>query len=125
MNKDHAEKRNILTAQINELKKDLQEIIEQHHEREVEGKEEYVKALDNLANLEKKHVTLTMEFFRFRMDGVEDEQKLQEESEVIRLKNVALLQKLKKLEQSHLSQFSTTEGQVKRKNQEFKKKCKL
>ncbi len=37
---------------------------------------------------------LTIEYFRFRMDHIDEQKKLEEESEILRLKNAALLKKL-------------------------------
>ena len=42
-------------------------------------------------------MSLTQEFFRMKIGNVDEEQKLQEENELIRLKNIAIVQKLKSL----------------------------
>jgi hypothetical protein len=59
------------------------------------------------------------------MNGIEEEQRTQEENEVMRLKNLALAQRLKQLQESHCDELTSVEGEVKRKNKEFKLKCSL
>ena len=68
-------------------------------------------------------MSLTQEFFRMKIGNVDEEQKLQEENEIIRLKNIAIVQKLKNLEKAHHDEFKTVDTEVKKQNKEFKTKC--
>lgn len=68
---------------------------------------------------------MVSEFFKYRMNGIEEEQRTHEENEVMRLKNLALAQRLKQLQESHSDELTSVEGEVKRKNKEFKLKCSL
>lgn len=42
---------------------------------------------------------------------------------MIRLKNLAILQKLKNLEKEHSEEFRSVEAEVKKENKKFKQKC--
>lgn len=66
---------------------------------------------------------LTSEFFRFRTSNAAEEKRVQEENEMIRLKNLAILQKLKNLEKEHSEEFRSVEAEVKNENKRFKQKC--
>jgi hypothetical protein len=66
--------------------------------------------LAKLGDLEAKNMALTAEYFRCQMNGTEDEQILQEENEMIRLKNMAMLQKLQALKKNHTEEFNTVES---------------
>lgn len=50
------------------------------------------------------------------MDNVEEEQRIQEENEIIRLKNMNVLQKLKSLEKDHADESKKIDSEVKKQN---------
>lgn len=66
---------------------------------------------------------LTSEYFKLRMGSYEEERRVQEENEILRLKAVALAKKLQLLRESHSQELRTVEQEVKQRNKEFRAKC--
>lgn len=67
---------------------------------------------------------LTSEYFKLRMNTYEEERRVQEENEILRLKAVALAKKLQMLRDTHGQEFRSVEREVKQRNKEFQSKCK-
>ena len=100
----------MMRNKVDELKNELEILLDEYTNREDQCKSEYRAALAKLGDLEAKNMALTAEYFRCQMNGTEDEQRLQEENEMIRLKNMAMLQKLQTLKKNHTEEFNTVES---------------
>ena len=57
---------------IDALKDELREVINEHENRSDECKSEYREALEKLCDLERKNMSLTAEYFRFRTENNEE-----------------------------------------------------
>lgn len=112
-----------MKGRIDFLKEELRELMVEYEDRENENKSDYQNALQKLVDLQKKHVALTVEYFRLRTVNSQEQKRLQEENEIIRLKNLAILQRLKNLEKSHSDEFKNVDNEVKKENKRFKIKC--
>jgi chromosome segregation ATPase len=101
LGREHDEKRAGLQRYIDSLKDELDELVSEHSERGKNCSGEYKQALESLALVEGKIMHLTSEYFKLRMDNYEEERRIQEENEILRLKTVAMAKRLQMLRDSH------------------------
>lgn len=63
---------------------------------------------------------LTGEYFQLRMNSYEEERRVQEENEILRLKAVGLAKKLQMLREEHGAEWRCVEREVKERNRSFR-----
>ena len=77
------------------------------------------------SDLEKKHNNLAQDYFSIRMRLTENEQRVQESNELLRVKNLFLGEKLKEQERRYEKEAKAVEELVSKRNNDFKVKCNI